>query len=218
MPFFINVIYFLLPGIIVTLQVTIFSFVIGILIASMLTPIRMFTSIKVSWIPRSYVELFRGTPLLVQLFFIYFGLPSKGIKIDALTAGIIALGLNSGAYQSEIFRSSIKSIPESQILAAESLGMSKIQIYRYVIFPQAIRIAIPALVNEFVALMKDSSLVSIIGVTELMRRGEYLVAYTFRAFEVYIAVALLYFILCTSFSQSAKFLEKRLKIPGYERS
>ncbi|RLE94898.1 MAG: amino acid ABC transporter permease [Thermoprotei archaeon] len=216
--FIASIIPFLIQGISVTLQVTLFAFAIGLALASLLTPIRVFAPVLLSWLPRTYVELFRGTPLLVQLFLIYFGLPSKGIKLDALTAGILALGLNSAAYQAEIFRASIKGIPESQFLAAESLGMSRLQVYRYVVFPQAFRIALPALVNEFVTLMKESSLVAIIGVAELTRRGEYLVAYTFRALEVYIAVAMLYLVLCLTFSQGAKIIEKKLKIPGYERS
>jgi len=165
---------------------------------------------------RGYIEIFRGTPLLVQIFIIYFGLPSIGMKFDPLTAGMLALGLNSAAYQAEILRSSIKSIPESQFLSAESLGMSSPQIYKYVILPQALRVAIPALVNEFVTIIKESSLVSVIGVVELTRKGEYIVAFTFRALETYLAVALVYFIVCTAFSQILRLIEKRTKIPGFE--
>ncbi|HDJ89317.1 MAG TPA: amino acid ABC transporter permease [Thermoprotei archaeon] len=216
--FFVSILPYLLEGIKITLEVSLTSFIIGFIISSIITPTRIFLKIPFTLPADSYVELIRGTPVLVQLFIIYFGLPSIGIYFDPLWAGIIALGINSGAYQAEIFRSSIKSIPESQYLAAESLGMSNLQIYRYVIFPQAVRIAIPALINELVTLVKESSLVSIIGVTDLMRRGEYIVASTFKAFEVYIVVAIVYFLICYTLSFISRKIEKILKIPGYERS
>jgi len=215
--FILDTLPYLLGGVTVTLQLTLVSFCMGFVLAALITPTRLFAKPPLSWAARAYVEGFRGTPLLVQLFVIYFGLPALGLKFDALTAGMLALGLNSAAYQAEILRASIKAIPESQFLAAESLGMSTSQIYRYVVLPQAIRTAIPALVNEFVTLIKESSLVSIIGVVELTRRGEYIVAYTFRALEVYLAVALVYFVLCAAFSQLARVVERRFKIPGYER-
>ncbi len=215
--FILGILPYLLEGVYITLEISIISFVMGFVLASLLTPTRLFARPPLSWIARVYIEGFRGTPLLVQLFVIYFGLPAIGFKFDALTAGIIALGLNSAAYQAEILRSSIKAIPEGQFLAAESLGMSTAQIYRYVVLPQAVRTAVPALVNEFVTLIKESSLVSVIGVVELTRRGEYVVAYTFRALEVYLAVALIYFVLCAIFSQTARVAERKFRIPGYER-
>ena len=215
--FIAGILPYLLQGVYLTLYLTVTSFVIGFLLASLIPPCRLFAGRPLSWLARAYVESLRGTPLLVQLFVVYFGLPAIGLKFDAVTAGVVALGLNSAAYQAEILRSSIKAIPESQYLSAESLGMSTLQIYRYVVLPQAVRTAIPALVNEFVTLIKESSLVSIIGVVELTRRGEYLVAYTFKALEVYVAVALLYFLVCALASQTTRFLERRLAIPGYTR-
>jgi len=215
--FILRIIPYLAQGLMITFYVSITSFIIGLAIASILTPLRVFLTPSLSLIVRSYIEILRGTPLLVQLFIIYFGLPSLGVKFDPLTAGIIALSLNSSAYQAEILRASIKAIPESQYYSAEALGMSTIQVYRYVILPQALRAAIPALVNELVTLVKESSLVSIIGVAELTRRGEYVVAYTFRALEAYLAVAILYFIVCMIMSQVSKILERKFRIPGYER-
>ena len=216
--FFLNIIPYLLEGVKITLEVSLTSFIIGFIVSSIITPVRIFLKMPFTLPINTYVELIRGTPVLVQLFIIYFGLPSIGIYFDPLWAGIIALGINSGAYQAEIFRSSIKSIPESQYLSTESLGMNNLQIYRYVIFPQAIRIAIPALINELVTLVKESSLVSIIGVADLMRKGEYIVASTFRAFEVYLVVAAVYFIMCYILSSMSHRIETLLKIPGYERS
>jgi len=215
--FIIGIITDLVEGLLTTLEISVTSFVMGLALAIVLAPARVFAPKPVSFIARSYVELLRGTPLLVQLLLIYFGLPSVGIKLDAYTACVLAIGLNSAAYQAEILRGAMKSIPETQFLAAESLGMSTAQAYRYVVLPQALRVAIPALVNEFVTLIKESSLASVIGVVELTRRGEYLVAYTFRALEVYVAVALIYFVVCALASQATRILEKKLMIPGYER-
>ncbi|RLE59887.1 MAG: amino acid ABC transporter permease [Thermoprotei archaeon] len=215
--FILKILPYLAQGLTITFYVSIVSFLIGLTIASALTPLRVFLRPSLSLVIKSYIEVFRGTPLLVQLFIIYFGLPSLGVKFDPLTAGIIALSLNSSAYQAEILRSSIKAIPESQYHSAEALGMSTVQVYRYVILPQAIRAAIPALVNEVVTLVKESSLVSIIGVAELTRRGEYIVASTFRALEAYIAVAVVYLVVCIAMSQVSKILERKFKIPGYER-
>jgi len=215
--FIISIIPDLIKGLLTTLEISVTSFIMGLALAVMLAPARIFAPRPISLIARGYIELLRGTPLLVQLLLIYFGLPSVGIKLDAYTACILAIGLNSAAYQAEILRGAMKSIPETQFLAAESLGMSTAQAYRYVVLPQALRVAIPALVNEFVTLIKESSLASVIGVVELTRRGEYLVAYTFRALEVYVAVALIYFVVCALASQATRILEKKLMIPGYER-
>jgi len=215
--FILGVIPDLIGGLWTTLQISVASFALGMALAVVLLPLRVFAPPLLSAFARSYVELFRGTPLLVQLLLIYFGLPSLGIKLDAYTACVLAIGLNSAAYQSEILRSAVKSIPELQFLAAESLGFSTVQTYRYVVLPQALRVAVPALVNEVVTLIKESSLASVLGVVELTRRGEYLVAYTFRALEVYAAVALIYFAVCGLASQAAKYLEAKFRIPGYER-
>ncbi|RLF15751.1 MAG: amino acid ABC transporter permease [Thermoprotei archaeon] len=212
-----NLIPYLAEGLLMTLQISVLSFFFGLCLATLLTLMRVFGNLPLRTISRAYIEAFRGTPVLVQLLLIYFGLPSIGIKFDPVTAAIITLSLNSAAYQAEILRSSIKAIPETQYLSAESLGMSTFQIYRYVILPQALRTAVPALVNEMVALVKESSLASVIGVVELTRRGEYMVAYTFRALEVYIAVALVYLVVCLALSQLSKVIEAKFRIPGYER-
>lgn len=215
--FILSIVPDLVNGLWVTLQISVVSFALGIVLAAILAPLRIFAPEPVPLIVRGYVEAFRGTPLLVQLLLIYFGLPSLGVKLDAYSACILAIGLNSAAYQAEIFRGAMKSIPETQFLAAESLGFSQGQTYRYVVLPQALRVAAPALANELITLVKESSLASVIGVVELTRRGEYLVAYTFRALEVYVAVALVYLVVCTLASQVVKQLESRFRIPGYEK-
>ncbi|MCS7145868.1 MAG: amino acid ABC transporter permease [Nitrososphaerota archaeon] len=204
-------------GIPVTMQLTLLSFALGLALGSVLAAARVFGSKPVSVVSRAYIEFFRGTPLLVQIFFIYFGLPALGIRLDAFWAAIVAIGFNSASYQAEILRSAIKSIPEEQYLAAESLGMSTVQTYRFIIFPQAIRVATPALVNEFVALIKYTSLASIIGVAELFRRTEYMVSYTFRP-EIYLLSAAIYLAICLPTSQFSKMLESKYAIPGYRRA
>jgi len=199
-------------GIVVTLELSVSSFLLGLVLGVILLGLST-TPGKI--VARPYIEIVRGTPLLVQILLIYFGLPALGIKFDAMTSIFLALGLNSAAYQAEIFRSAVKSIPEVQILSAESLGFSGYQVYRYVVLPQALRISIPSLVNEFVTVIKESSLASVIGIVELTRRGEYVASYTYRALEAYLIVALVYFIVCYAISHSSRRIEKALKIPGY---
>lgn len=203
---------FIATGLATTLEISILAFSMGLAVGALMLSLSLSPLRPVA---RAYIEPIRGTPLLVQLFVLYFGLPSVGIKLDAFTASVLALGLNSGAYQAEIFRSAVKSIPDSQILSAESLGFSTPQILRYVILPQALRISIPSLVNEFVTVIKESSLAAVIGIVELTRRGQYVAAYTYRAFEAYIIVALLYFAVCYAFSHGSRVIERRLRIPGY---
>lgn len=214
-PFIESTFAYLLTGLTLTLEISLIGFAIGFLLSALMTPIRMFSGKILGSIVTSYVEAFRGTPLLVQIFFVYFGLPYIGIKFDPVTAGILTLGLNSAAYQAEILRGSINAIPIEQYYSAQSLGMKSFHMYRYVILPQAVRYAIPALMNELVTLIKESSLVSVIGVAELTRKGEYVVATTFRAFEVYLMVALVYFIICYGLVKVSKIIEVKIKIPGY---
>ena len=156
-----------------------------------------------------YVEVFRGTPLLIQLFFIYYGLPSVGVTLSSTTAGILGLGLNGGAYISEIIRGALFSVDRGQKEAATALGHSRLQTLRYVVLPQAIRVATPPLVNAFSALLKDSSLVSVLAITELTRASQLIYTRTFRAFEVYLAVGLLYFALIYAVSRLSSRLEQQ---------
>jgi arginine/lysine/histidine/glutamine transport system substrate-binding/permease protein len=159
------------------------------------------------------VDFFRGTPMLVQLFIIYFGLPGLlreiglGFTIDRLPAAIIALSLNVAAYLAEIMRGGIQSVDTGQWEACSSLGMSPVQTMKEVIFPQAFRRMLPPLGNEFITLIKDTSLAAVIGFEELFRQGQLIVATTYKAFEIYIAVALIYLVLTTLSSFFFKWLE-----------
>jgi len=156
-----------------------------------------------------YVEVFRGTPLLIQLFFIYYGLPSIGITLSSTAAGVLGLGLNGGAYISEIIRGALFSVPSGQKEAATALGLSRLQALGYVVMPQALRTATPPLVNAFSATLKESSLVSVLAITELTRASQLIYTRTFRAFEVYLAVGLLYFALIYAVSRLSRRLEQQ---------
>ncbi len=215
--FIYSILPYLLQGLIVTLEIGFLSFFLGFIIGIIVGICRVSSNKVLRTISTVYVEVIRGTPLLVQILFAYFGLPFIGIKLSPLLTGILVIGINSGAYQAEIIRAGIQSIPSGQLEAAKALGMTYYQIMRYVILPQALRNIIPALVNELVTLIKDSSLVSIIGEPELTRRGEYIISRTFRPFEVFFTVALLYLILCYTTSKISKVIEKYVRIPGYVR-
>ncbi|ABR30336.1 nickel transporter [Thermosipho melanesiensis] len=203
---------FLLLGAWDTLKLTFFSVLIGLVLGTFIGMGRL-SKIKAINIPSTvYVEFLRGTPLLVQISIVYFGLPQLGIQLEAYPAAIVALGLNSGAYIAEIVRAGIQSIPKGQYEAARSLGMTHFQTMRYIILPQAFKNILPALGNEFITLTKDSSLASIIGVTELMRRGQFVITRTFQTFSIYFGIALIYFVMTFTISRLVRFAEKRMEI------
>jgi len=160
----------------------------------------------------AYVEFFRGTPLLVQLFFIYYGLPQIGITLDAWTAGVVGLGLNGGAYIAEIVRGALAGIDRGQYDAAHALGMSWSAVLLWVVMPQALRTATPPLMNSLASLLKESSLISVLAITEIMNVAKMIYSRTFRAFEIYAVVALMYFVLTFALSRVSRSLERRLAI------
>ncbi|HEF4769173.1 TPA: amino acid ABC transporter permease [Burkholderia multivorans] len=156
----------------------------------------------------------RGTPLLVQIFVIYYGLPSLGISLDPTPAGVIALSANVAAYMSESMRGAINGIARGQWLAAYSLGLSWGQTLRYVIGPQALRIAVPSLSNSLISLIKDTSLVSVITVTELLRSAQEMIAATYQPLPLYLAAAAIYWVLCQILEWVQRWYEKRLSLPA----
>lgn len=203
-------------GAILTIILTTFSVFFG-MIGGSLIAFALISPYKIlRLVCRVYVEFFRGTPMLVQLFIIYFGLPAlfQGIglqwSLDRFPAAIIALSLNVAAYLAEIIRGGIQSIDKGQWEACQSLGMNPQQTMQEVIFPQAFRRILPPLGNEFITLIKDTSLTAVIGFVELFRQGQLIVASTYQAFEVYIVVALFYLLLTTLTSAVFKYLEKRM--------
>ena len=206
----------LLKGAALTLQLTAVSTLFGSIGGVALGTARLSKNLPLRLLSRAYIDFFRGTPLLVQLFIIYFGIPalvqSAGIEfsLGKWTAAIIGLSLNSAAYLAEIVRAGIQSIEVGQREAAESLGLSPAQTMRDVIFPQAIRRMIPPLGNEFIILLKDTSLVAVIGSQELFQTGRLIVARNFRAFEIFLAIALIYLLLTVLASQIFSWLERKL--------
>ncbi len=203
----------LLQGALVTLQLTISSVIFGLIGGSLIGILRLSNITPVRWMARAYVDFFRGTPLLVQIFMIYFGIPAVvqelgfTFNFDRWAAAVIALSLNCAAYIAEIVRAGIQSIEIGQAEAAQSLGLSPVQTMRYVIFPQAFRRMLPPLGNEFISLLKDTSLVAVIGFEELFRKGQLIVAENYRAFEIYAAVAVVYLCLTLLSSQAFTKLE-----------
>jgi cystine transport system permease protein len=160
-----------------------------------------------------YVSAIRGTPLLVQVFIVYYGLPSIGIEFSPIAAGILSLTLNVAAYMSETLRGAVGAVSLGQWLAGESLGLTRRQTLRYVIVPQALRAAVPALSNSLISLIKDTSLVSVIAVTELMLATKELISTTFQPFPLYLAAAGVYWMLSLSFEQVQRWMERRLAFP-----
>ncbi|WP_315789170.1 ABC transporter permease subunit [Fischerella sp. JS2] len=203
----------LLQGALVTLQLTVFSIILGLVGGSLIGIIRLSQIKPIRWIARAYIDFFRGTPLLVQIFMIYFGIPAImqelgfTFSFNRFAAAVIALSLNCAAYIAEIVRAGIQSIEIGQSEAAQSLGLSSVQTMRYIIFPQAFRRMIPPLGNEFISLLKDTSLVAVIGFEELFRKGVLIVADNYRAFEIYAAVAIIYLCLTLLSSQVFSKLE-----------
>ena len=163
------------------------------------------------WLARAYIDVVRGTPALVQIFFVYFGAPAVGIRISAPTAAVIALAFNSGGYLAEIFRAGITGVGVGQVEAGRSLGMSRSQTLRRVILPQAARLAVPPSAGEFTNLIKGTSLLSTISITELTRVAQQVVAVTFRPIEAYLAIALVYFLINALVSQGSIWLERELR-------
>ena len=203
----------LLTGAAVTVQITALSVLLGIIIGLFVGIARISTYRVIHLIAAVYVDFLRGTPLLVQIFLVYFALPVvTGQRIDPFVAAIAACSINSSAYVAEIFRAGIQSIDAGQMEAGRSLGMSWLQTMRYIIVPQAARRVIPPLGNEFIALLKDSSLVSVIGFEELTRRGQLIIARTYASLEIWLCVAIIYLAMTVSISRLVAWLERRDKI------
>ncbi|MEO6986274.1 MAG: amino acid ABC transporter permease [Paralcaligenes sp.] len=180
----------------------------GLLIGFLIAVARVIPSRLSQWPATFYVSVMRGTPLLVQVFIVYYGLPSIGISFDPLTAGILALSLNAGAYISESLRGAILGIGRGQWSAGYSLGLTYWQNLYYVVMPQAMRLAIPSMSNTLISLIKDTSLVSVITVTELLLATKDVIATTFQPLPLYLAAAAIYWVLCLGLERVQSRLEK----------
>ena len=201
----------LIPGILVTIPLTLISFAIGMAIALVASLVRHARIPVLRNLVRIYVWIFRGTPLLVQLFVVFFGLPSLGVVIDPFPAAVITFSLNVGAYASEILRSAINAVPRGQFEAGYCVGMSYLAIMKRIVFPQALRTAFPPLFNEFISLAKSTSLASSITVYEMFMSAQRIAARTYEPFWLYVEAALLYLIFSTLLTQLQLWGERRLK-------
>ena len=201
-------------GLIFTIPLTLLSVAFGLTLGLVTAVTRLFAPAPFRWIARFYVWIFRGTPLLVQLFVIFYGLPSMGILLDAFSAALIGFTLNVGAYTSEIIRAAISSVPRGQWEAAQSIGMSWSQAMRRTILPQATRVSVPPLSNTFISLVKDTSLAAAITVPELFQTAQRIVATTYEPLILYIEAALIYLALSSVLSALQVRLEKRFERYG----
>ena len=202
----------LLMGAVVTVRITALSVFLGIIGGLFVGIARISGSRVLRFVSAVYVDFLRGTPLLVQIFLVYFALPVlTGQRINPFIAAIAACSINSSAYIAEIFRAGIQSVDAGQMEAGRSLGMTWGQTMRYIIVPQAFKRVIPPLGNEFIALLKDSSLVSVIGFEELTRRGQLIIARTYASLEIWVCVALIYLVMTISISRLVAWLERRFK-------
>ncbi len=199
---------FLLKGAIWTVVLSLGGMFFGLLLGFGLALLRRSANLLLRSVARLYISFFRGTPLLVQLFVIYYGLPELGLQLDPLPAALIGFSLNMAAYTAEIIRAAIGAIDRGQWEAAASIGMTPLQTLRRAILPQALRIALPPLGNSFISLVKDTSLAATIQVPELFRQAQLITARTFEIFSLYLAAALLYWVLASLLSTLQNRLER----------
>ncbi|WP_342536137.1 amino acid ABC transporter permease [Sporosarcina sp. FSL K6-3508] len=204
---------YLFDGLQVTLKVFVIAIIIGFFLGLIVALLRLSPFFILRWIAKFFVDAIRGTPILVQLFFIYFGLNTlEFISLDRMNAGILTIAINAGAYYAEIMRAGIQSIDRGQDEAARSLGLTNIQSMKFVILPQAFRRMLPTFTNQAIISLKDTSLLSVIGIADLTQRGQVQIAATFKAFEIWIVVGVLYFIIIYLLSLLSSFLERRFKL------
>lgn len=200
----------LLRGAVVSIQIALCAAIIGIILGTLLGLAQSSKNKILQWLVTIYVTVVRGTPMLIQITFAFYGLPQIGIHISPFWVAIWAIGLNSAAYMSQVIRSGIKAVHKGQIEAARVLGFSTTQITQYILLPQAFRIVLPSLGNEFITLIKDSSLASTIGVVELTKEGNFIRGRTFDAISVFVAVALMYLCITTLLSLLIRHVEQRM--------
>jgi polar amino acid transport system permease protein len=209
-PYF-RILRFVPDGVLVTFKVTVGAILLALVLGLFTGLGRLAKNQIINGIASLYVEVIRGIPLLVQIFYIYYAL-GRIVHIPDLYSAVIAMAICYGAYMGEIFRAGIQSIPRGQMEAARSLGMTHAQAMRHIIIPQAFKVVLPPIGNEFIALLKDSSLVSILAVSDLLRRGREFASESFSYFETYTVVALIYLVLTLFFSKLIGFMEERIGV------
>lgn len=202
----------LLPGLLVTIPLTILSFVFGLIIAIGTAMVQIANISIIKQLARFYIWIVRGTPLLVQLYVIFYGLPSLGVVLDAFPSAVLVFSVNTGAYAAETIRASIESVPKGQMEAGYTVGMSFSQIMRRIILPQAIRVAFPPLSNTLISLVKDTSLAANITVLEMFMTTQQIAARTYEPFALYCEVGLIYLLFSTILTKLQTYGEKKLAV------
>ncbi len=202
----------LIPGLLVTIPLTILSFVFGLIIAIGTAMVQIANISILKQLARFYIWIVRGTPLLVQLYVIFYGLPSLGVVLDAFPSAVLVFSVNTGAYAAETIRASIESVPKGQIEAGYTVGMSFSQIMRRIILPQAIRVAFPPLSNTLISLVKDTSLAANITVLEMFMTTQQIAARTYEPFALYCEVGLIYLLFSTILTKLQTYGEKKLAV------
>ena len=207
----------LLPGLTMTIPLTVISFSIALVIAVIMALIQFADLKGLKQLARFYIWVIRGTPLLVQLYVIFYGLPGLGIVIDPFPAAVVVFSINEGAYAAEIIRAALESVPRGQMEAGYCVGMSYLQIMRRIVLPQAMRTAFPSLSNSLIALVKDTSLAANITVTEMFMSTQRIVARTYEPLALYIEVGLIYLIFSTVLTRLQHVGEKKLNSYGHQK-
>ncbi|WML42818.1 amino acid ABC transporter permease [Neobacillus sp. PS3-40] len=203
----------LLQGLKVTLYIFVLAITLGFLLGLVVALLRLAPFKILNWIAKIYVDAIRGTPFIVQLFFIYFGINSFHIiSLNSTTAGIVTVAINAGAYFAEIIRAGIQSIDKGQTEAARSIGLTGAQTMLHVVLPQAFRRMLPTITNQSIISLKDTSLLSIIGIADLTQQGQIQAAATFEVFKIWLAVGIIYFIVIYLLSVLANFVERRFEL------
>ena len=200
---------YLLKGALITISISLLAIILGVLIGFIIAFFRLSGNMLLDLFARIFVNLIRGIPFFIQIFIVYYSLTSIGIELSAFVSGMLAMAINTAAFQAEIYRSGIESIARGQKEAAFALGISKTQTMRRLVIPQVFTKVLPSLTNEFIILLKNSSLVSVIGVVELTRVGGQIVSTTYSPAEIYITVAILYFLINMFISQLSRYMERR---------
>lgn len=214
--FFERIIPDLMQGLLVTLELTLVALALGVAMGLPAALAKVYGGRWLRWFAVVYIELFRGTPLVVQLFVVYYGLPDLGITFSRMAAAFITLGLNSGAYQAEYFRGAIQAVGSGQMTAARALGMTQWQAIRYIVLPQALKLALPAWSNEAVSMIKYTAVVFLIAVPDLMGQAKILGGRYFNYIEIYLVVAVIYIILVYIATRLVRWIEDKLRTPGLE--
>ena len=208
----------LLPGLTMTIPLTVISFSLALVIA-VVTAIVQFANVRVlKQIARFYIWVVRGTPLLVQLYVIFYGLPNLGIMLEPFPSAVLVFSINEGAYGAETIRAALESVPKGQLEAGQCVGMTYMQIMRRIILPQALRTAFPTLANSLIAMVKDTSLAANITVTEMFMTTQRIVARTYEPLALYLEVGLVYLLFCTVLTRVQAWGEKMLNRRGAQRS